>query len=592
MASSASAAALLAMPVPSSSSSSDESDDAKPLPPSPPPAPQAVSPPSEHQRLNLERDGNMAMKALALAGDVDEVVDLFTELRRRFAGAGAGLSPNVLCYNTFLNALAEAGRVEDVGLAFDEMLAAGVAPNVSTLNILVKMQARRTSSLEPAFELIDKMKGHRVEPDVGTYSTIITEQCRAGRLDVARGLLEWMVEVGYCPMVHTYTPIVQGYCRQGQILEAVDLMAEMERDGCPPNVVTYNVLIRALCDHGKFDVVEQVLVESRTKDWKPSAVTYNTYMDGLCKKGMVKEALKQLDAMRSEGLDPTTFTLSVILNCLCHNSMISEAVSYLEGSTASDLCADVVAYNTVMSRLCDVGRWSSVLKLMTDMIKKGIDPNTRTFNILIHSLCIGGKSSIAKNLVYSQGFAANVVTYNTLIHWFYYNGKSNEAYDLFLDMSLKISPDEVTYTIVVDGLCREGKFDKATEYFEQSYERGLWRDTLSVLINRLVRSEKINKVREITDRWSALFWVPLCRGRPCSSYRMSPLNRGSSHRVPISILRCHTGVLLGVIGVLHPSMTLLWVVVPWDTGSTATLLVLPHGNWGLGKQSLLPNTSL
>ena len=47
--------------------------------------------------------------------------------------------------------------------------------------------------------------------------------------------------------------------------------------------------------------------------------------------------------------------------------------------------------------------------------------------------------------------------------------------------------------------------------------------------------------------------------RPCSSYNMSPLNRGSSHRIPISILLCHTGrpgVIGGAVGVPHrPGLT-------------------------------------
>jgi hypothetical protein len=86
---------------------------------------------------------------------------------------------------------------------------------------------------------------------------------------------------------------------------------------------------------------------------------------------------------------------------------------------------------------------------------------------------------------------------------------------------------------------------------------------------------------------------------------MTPLNRGSSHRVPISILRCHTGVLLGVIGVRHPSTALRSVVAaPLNTGSlpsgaasgstATTLVVFPQGNLvGLlmGKQSLLPMSS-
>ncbi|XP_062224603.1 pentatricopeptide repeat-containing protein At1g09900-like, partial [Phragmites australis] len=491
MASSASAAALLVLPFPSPSSSED-SDDPRLLPPPPPPAPEAAYPPPQQQQRwqSPERDCNVLMKALARAGDVDEVVDLFAKLRS--SASSAGVAPNVLCYNTLINALAEAGREGEARKAFDEMLAARVLPNESTLNILVKLYAWWAAEFDTAYEVIFRLRGFGVEADVGTYSTLITGLCRAGRLDEALGVLDSMLEEGCLPMVHTYTPIVQGYCREGRIKEAKKLIAMMECAGCPPNVVTYNVLIRALCDDARFDEVKEILAESRTKGWKPSTVTYNTYMNGLCKKGMTKEALQQLDVILSEGLDPTAYTLSIILNCLCHNSMVSEAISVLENSTALNLCPGVVAYNTVMSRLRDMGRWLDVLKLVTDMIKRGIDPNTRTFNILIHSLCIGGKSSIAKNLVYSQGFAANIVTYNTLIHWFYYRGKVTEVHHLIADMDVAV--DEVTNTIMVDGLCREQKFDEATRWFLESLESGFSRDLLTVLINRLVHSDRIIEI--------------------------------------------------------------------------------------------------
>ncbi|KAJ1299103.1 hypothetical protein BS78_01G505500 [Paspalum vaginatum] len=487
----ASAAALLVSPLPPYSSSSDESDDDKPiLPPTPVLMPEAASRTTQPQPrlwLEQERDCNLAMKELACAGDgVDEVVGLFEELKLFASSAGA--APNVLCYNTLLNALAEAGRVEEVGRAFDEMVAAGVAPSASTYNILVKLHVSRASDFGPAYEVISHMRARRVEPDVGTYSTLITGLCRAGRLDEAWGVLDWMLQEGCRPMVHTYTPIVQGYCRDGRIEQARELMAAMDSVGCPPNVVTYNVLIRSLCDGGRFDEVEQVLRESKTKGWEPSTVTYNTYMDGLCKKGMAKEALEHFDVMLGEGLELTSFTLSILLNCLLHDSRVSEAISVLHRSAWLLNCdAGVVAYNTVMSRLCDMGRWSGVLELLADMIKKGIAPNTHTFNILIHSLCIGGKSSAAKNMVDNQILAANVVTYNTLIHWLYSRGKCNEAACLIQDMKLKnIGLDEVTYTTIVDGLCRAGKIDKAIHWLIESFESELWRDSLYVLINRLV----------------------------------------------------------------------------------------------------------
>jgi pentatricopeptide repeat protein len=137
------------------------------------------------------------MKALARSGEVDQVAGL------RSSASSVGAAPGVLCYNTLLNALAEAGRVGEVDAALDEMEAAGVPLNVSTLNIIVKLHAWRLAQFEAAYRMVLWFQRKGVEPDVGTYSTFITGLCRAGRLDEC------------LPMVHTYTPIVQGYCSEG-----------------------------------------------------------------------------------------------------------------------------------------------------------------------------------------------------------------------------------------------------------------------------------------------------------------------------------------------------------------------------------------
>ncbi|VAH08101.1 unnamed protein product [Triticum turgidum subsp. durum] len=404
----ASFASVATLPFPTCSSSDDDSDDAKPLPPLP--TSEEICPPQQHQQQpqwrQLERDCNVAMKALARAGDVDQVLALFAELR-------TSGTPSVLCYNTLLNALVEAGHVEEAPKVFDEMCASGVRPDASSHNIFLKLRSWTTDHDDSPYKVIIRMQELGMKVDVSTYSTIVTGLCRAGKLLEAWGLLEWMQEAGCRPMVHTYTPIVQGYCREGRVKEAMDLMATMEAADCPPNVVTYNVLIRALCDAGQFNEVKQLLMESRTKGWTPSIVTYNTFMNGLCKK---------------------------------------------------------------------------------DMIKKGVMPNTRTFNIAIRSLCIGRKCSAAKSLVCNQGFAANVVTYNTLIDWFFYHRTPSEVGRLMSDMAAgNIAVDEVTYTIFVVRLCRDGNFAKASSCFLKSLENGLSMDLLGVLINRLAYNGKITE---------------------------------------------------------------------------------------------------
>ena len=450
------------------------------------------------------------MKALARAGDVDKVLALFVELKTSGTSKNGDSSPpNVLCYNTLVNALAEAGRVVEAYNVFVEMREAGVAPNTSSLNIIVKLHSWRSTRFDLAYEEIRRMRELGVEADVGTYSTLVTGLCRAGRVGEAWGVLEWMLDEGCRPMVQTYTPIVQGYCREGRVEEAKELMATMERAGCPPSVVTYNVLIRALCDAARFDEVSQVLTESRTKDWTPSTVTYNTFMNGHCKKGMAKEALEQLDVMLGEGLDPTDFTLSILLNCLCHDSRISDAIYLLERSTSLKWNAGVVAYNTVMSRLSGAGHWMVALKLLTDMIKKGIMPNTRTFNIFIRSLCFARKFDLAKRLVLNKRFVANVVTYNTLIYWFYHYRKPSEVHHLFLEMKKQeIDPDEVTYTILVDRFCRDGRFDTATSFFLNSLEIGLSRDLFAVLTNRLAHNDKIWEMIRVFQEMEKKGFIP------------------------------------------------------------------------------------
>ncbi|XP_026664123.2 pentatricopeptide repeat-containing protein At1g63400-like [Phoenix dactylifera] len=441
-------------------------------------------------------DYNRLMRAFGQVGEVDEVLRLFGEMKE------SKCKPNVLCYNTVINALVMAERPEEAEAVFEEMILSGVSPNVSSYNILVKMHSWYARRFDLAYEVLLRMKGCGHSPDTTTYSTLIAGLCRVGRIREALGVLDWMLEEKCSPTVHTYTPIVQGYCHEGRIEEAKSLMAAMRSVGCPPNCVTYNILIDALCKVGSFNEVEKVLGESELKGWKPNAITYNTYIDGLCKSHKAKEAFQKLEVMLGNGLSPTAVTLNILLDCLCHDSKVWEAKCLLERSSELEWDVGVVGYNTVMSRLCEIGRWSVVLKLLIDMFKKGISPNTRTFNIVIHSLCIGGKFRKAKCLISSRGFVPDVVTYNTMIHWFYLEGTINEVQHLFYNMDVqKITPDAITYTILINGLCKQGKYLEAADCFLGSLEYGYSKDLVVSLTCRLIRCRRL---KEMLDLWKGL----------------------------------------------------------------------------------------
>ncbi|XP_042419243.1 pentatricopeptide repeat-containing protein At1g09900-like [Zingiber officinale] len=436
---------------------------------------------------------NMLMTAIAEIGDVEDLLRLFQEMKR------GKCKPNVLCYNTVINALVEAGRLEEARATYEEMFCLGIRCNLSSYNILMRMHACCSKDFDSAYKVILIMKKDGICPDVTTYSILITGLCSDGRIEEAWGVLDRMLEEKCQPTIRTFIPIVQGYCSEGKIKEAKRLMATMENVGCSPETMTYNILIHALCKASKFDEVEEILVESDCKGWRPSEITYNTYMDGLCKSGKTKEAFKQLENMLMIGLYPTEYTLNILLNCLCYDSKeVLVAKCLIERSFELKWDVTVVDYNTVMSRLCDAGYWVGVLKLFNDMIKKGITPNLRTFNIVIHSLCIGGKFHKASCLMNSGDFIGNVVTYNTLIHWFYLDGNINEAQHAIASMSAKnIMLDEITYGTIVDGLCRSGKFLEAIDFFHMSLEHKFSSDLLLRLIYRLVKNRGLKELLKL-----------------------------------------------------------------------------------------------
>ncbi|KAJ0976203.1 hypothetical protein J5N97_018168 [Dioscorea zingiberensis] len=376
---------------------------------------------------------NQLMKAFGHAGKVDQVLKLLREMKE------SGLNPNVFCYNTAINALVLKDHRIEAEALFEEMISSGARPNVASYNILVKLHSCYSFQFDKGL---------------------------AGRIEKVSDVLDVMSREKCPPSVWTFTPIVQGYCLEGKIDEARWVMGLMEKEHCPPNVVTYNILVEALCKIGRFDQVEKILDESILKGWKPNVVTYNTYMNGLCKWGKTREALGQFEVMCKNGLCPTDVSLNIYLDCLCRESRVLEA-KYLLDRSSRDV--GVAGYNIVMSRLSSVGRWWDVLKLFVDMVKKGIEPNTRTFNIFIHCLCKVGNLRLAKHLFERGGFGANVITYNTLIHWFSLERNTKEIQALVSKMVVEnISPDIFTYYIWINGLCRERKFSEATHLFLES----------------------------------------------------------------------------------------------------------------------------
>uniref|UniRef100_J3M6V6 Pentacotripeptide-repeat region of PRORP domain-containing protein n=1 Tax=Oryza brachyantha TaxID=4533 RepID=J3M6V6_ORYBR len=367
------------------------------------------------------------------------------------------------------------------------MAADGVKPDAAACTVLVGVYACRLQQFDSAYGVVHWMGANGVAPDVVTYSTLISGLCSAGQVAEALGVLDLMLEEGYQPNAHTYTPIMHAYCASGRMHEAKRLLNTMITSGCVPSTATYNVLVEALCKVRAFKEVDALLEESSAKGWAPDAITYSSYMDGLCKAGRIDKSFALVEKMLSNGLQPNEVTLNILLDGVCRSSTAWSAKHLLECSTELGWNVNVVNYNTVMRRLCDERRWLSVVKLFTDMTKKGIAQNSWTFNIVIHSLCKLGRLHKAFCLLESKEFVATVITYNTLIRHRSVTGKANEVFLLLHKMIGEgIAPNDITYSLVIDCLCREKKFLVALCCIYQSLEVDFFQSAFLSIVRGLI----------------------------------------------------------------------------------------------------------
>ncbi|KAL8498802.1 hypothetical protein ACS0TY_021943 [Phlomoides rotata] len=121
----------------------------------------------------------------------------------------------------------------------------------------------------------------------------------------------------------------------------------------------------------------------------------------------------------------------------------------------------VVDFNKLLGALVKMKHHSAALHLFDRMLERDAPVDLCTFNIAIDCFChvnhVDFAFAILGNLV-KRGIRPGVVTFSTLIKGLFLEGKVAEAQKLFLKLLREKICDlnEVTYLILINGLCKAG----------------------------------------------------------------------------------------------------------------------------------------
>ncbi|GJM92770.1 hypothetical protein PR202_ga09266 [Eleusine coracana subsp. coracana] len=171
---------------------------------------------------------NAVVFALAKGRCVDEAKALVQSMEDK------GVAPDTATFNSLIGPLCKARQVQDAMEMFDSMLGRGLSPSVRTFHALLNV-ARSPSEV---FDLLDKMKALRCDPEMDTYIMLIRKFCRWKQHESVEKLWNAMPANGLSPDRSAYIVLIHGLFLNGRLEQAAKYYEEMKAKGFSPEPKT------------------------------------------------------------------------------------------------------------------------------------------------------------------------------------------------------------------------------------------------------------------------------------------------------------------------------------------------------------------
>ncbi|KAM0938319.1 putative tetratricopeptide-like helical domain superfamily [Dioscorea sansibarensis] len=147
---------------------------------------------------------------------------------------------------------------------FRQMVNSGVAPDVFSLNSMIKGYAL-SLHLNDALRVFHQMKPvYGCDPDANSYNYLVHGLCAQGRTKNARELFDEMRSRAFVPSAKTFNSLASALAMGGELEAAVEIVGEMGR---MVDLVTCRTVIGEMCGRGRVREGLRLL-----REWKERAV--------------------------------------------------------------------------------------------------------------------------------------------------------------------------------------------------------------------------------------------------------------------------------------------------------------------------------
>ncbi|KAK1286156.1 Pentatricopeptide repeat-containing protein [Acorus calamus] len=341
---------------------------------------------------------NILLKACYVAKRIDLAQDIYEEVKH--LASRRVLHLDVITYSTMIKVFAEAKMLQMAFHVKEDMLNAGVCPNIITWSSLIDACASR-GLVDKAIQVFDEMLLTGCEPNSQCCNILLSACVQSYQYDRAFRLFYSWKEAGF-EVNHT---------KKAQVYRNIEMGAVSANDTCvncvnsyvndthhfqgltkvvsfKPTVATYNILMKA-CGSDYYRA-RAIMDEMRMVGLSPNHISWSTLIDICGSSHNMKGAMQSFKTMRDVGIKPDVVAYTTAIKACVKNKDSISAFSLFEEMKRHQLQPNLVTYNTLLrarSRYGSLHEIQQCLSVYQDMRSAGYNPNDYYLKELIEEWC-------------------------------------------------------------------------------------------------------------------------------------------------------------------------------------------------------------
>ncbi|KAJ0963714.1 hypothetical protein J5N97_028836 [Dioscorea zingiberensis] len=340
---------------------------------------------------------------------VDVLPQLIIQMQER------GHSPSRRLYREVICCMCELSKYDDVLNLLNKQLELKVLDKRTCYNYFID-GAGNAQKPELAREVYDRLIAAEIEPNLDTEILLLQSYLKSKRIGDARIFFYTLTEKRE-PSTKLYNIFITGLLEAGKTEQAVAFWREVRQKGLIPSLQCYEELVNALCLSKQYDTVVKVLDDFKETGRPVSAYLCNVLLLHTLKS---RELLQAWVHSREDGhretkseeiIEETSASgrlmLGQLIAAFSGGIRMTENLDKLDELVEMFFPVDLFTYNLLLRALTMVGRMDYACDLFNRISKKGLEPNTWSYDIIVHGFCkIGRRKDAERWMVemYRNGF--------------------------------------------------------------------------------------------------------------------------------------------------------------------------------------------